>query len=78
MSVRYVVLPAKVEDSLCLVAGGEQVAEPGSAGWPVSCAGTGAESAGMQVGFLQVQYRINNHHIIPCPPPSTVVISLCH
>ena len=47
-------LPVKVEGSPCLVAGEELVAEQGSAGWPVSCAETGAESAGMQEGSLLV------------------------
>ena len=45
-------LPVEVEDSLGLAAGEEPVAERGSAGWPVSCAGTGAGYAGMQAGSL--------------------------
>lgn len=45
-------LPVEAEDSPGLAAGGEREAGQGSAGWPVSCAGTGAECAGMQVGSL--------------------------
>lgn len=47
-------LPAEAEGSPCRAAGAEPGAEWGSAGWPVSCAETGAESAGMRVGSLLV------------------------
>lgn len=50
-------LPAEAEGSPCRAAGAEPGAEWGSAGWPVSCAETGAESAGTRVGSLLV----NNH-----------------
>ena len=55
------VLPVKVEGSPCLAAGGELVAERGSAGWPVSCAETGAGSAGMPEGSLLVMNNIINN-----------------
>lgn len=45
-------VPVEAEDSPGLAAGGEREAGRGSAGWPVSCAGTGAECAGMQAGSL--------------------------
>lgn len=57
----HTVLPVEVEDSPGLVAGEELVAEQGSAGWPVSCAETGAGSAGMQVGSPLVTHKMNNH-----------------
>ncbi len=64
LSVRVqTALPVEVEDSPGLVAGEELVAEQGSAGWPVSCAETGAGSAGMQVGSLLVTHKMNNHQL---------------
>lgn len=57
-------LPVEVEDSPGLVAGGELAALPGSAGSPVSCAETGAGSAGMQVGSLLVMYNIGKQSVI--------------
>lgn len=48
------VLPVEVEDSPSLAAGEELVAKQDSAGWPVSCAEIGAETAGTQVGCLLV------------------------
>lgn len=53
-------LPVGAEGSPCLAAEGELVAERDSAGWPVSCAETGAGSAGMRVGFLLLHDEIHN------------------
>lgn len=43
-------LPVEVVGSLGPVAAGVLGAEPGSAGWPASCAGTAAGFSGMLVG----------------------------
>lgn len=50
-------LPAEAGGSLGPAAGAGLGAEPGSAGWPASCAGTGAGFSGMQVGSLLVVHK---------------------
>lgn len=60
--------PVGAEGSLGPVVGAELGAETGSAGWPVSCAGTGAAYAGMQVGFLLNIHKTSNrinHKAVP-------------